>query len=152
MNKKKGKALIYSDGASRGNPGAAGIGGVVTVDGRTCEFSRFIGITTNNVAEYTALIVALEKALESGAKEAEIYLDSELVVRQINGQYKVKHENIKPLFAKCISLLGRFNKYSVRHVPRELNKRADALSKKGANAKSSPADAPTPSSGQQDLF
>ena len=146
---KKERALIYTDGASSGNPGKAGIGGVVTVGGHTHEFSRFIGVTTNNVAEYKALIAALEKALELGAREAEVFMDSELVVRQINGLYKVKHENIKPLFEKCVSLLGRFSKFSVRHVPREQNKRADALSKEGIKAAAS---CPPPAAGQAGLF
>ncbi len=128
------KAVIYSDGASSGNPGKAGIGGVISVGADTFEFSRSIGIATNNVAEYSALIEALKKAVEMGATEAQIFLDSELVVRQINGQYKVKHENIKPLYEKAKSLLSSFEKFSVRHIPREQNKRADALSKEGVNA------------------
>ncbi len=142
------KSVIYSDGASSGNPGEAGIGGVVSVDGHTFEFSRSIGVATNNVAEYSALIEALKKAIEMGATEAQVFLDSELVVRQINGQYRVKHENIKPLYEKAISLLSSFKKFSVRHIPREQNKRADALSKEGIKAPScAPAD---PS--KQDLF
>ncbi len=144
------KALIYSDGASSGNPGRSGIGGVVTVEGRAHEFSRFIGVTTNNVAEYSALITALEKALDLGATEAEIYLDSELLVRQINGVYKVRHENLKPLFDKSVRLLRRFSKFTVRHVPREQNQKADALSKKGIKAERPPA--PKPAPGQQGLF
>ena len=132
------KAVIYSDGASSGNPGKAGIGGVISVGADTFEFSRSIGIATNNVAEYSALIEALKTAVEMGATEAQIFLDSELVVRQINGQYKVKHENIKPLYEKAKSLLSSFEKFSVRHIPREQNKRADALSKEGVNASSCP--------------
>ncbi len=148
---RKEKALIYTDGASSGNPGKAGIGGVVSLGGRTHEFSRFIGETTNNVAEYTALIVALEKALELGALEADVFMDSELVVRQINGLYKVRHENIKPLFEKCVLLLRRFRRFSVQHVPREQNKRADALSKEGI--KKAPGSPPRARDGQQqDLF
>lgn len=143
------KSVIYSDGASSGNPGKAGIGGVVTVGADTFEFSRSIGIATNNVAEYTALIEALKKAVEMGATEAEIFMDSELVVRQINGRYRVKHENIKPLYEKAVSLLSNFKKFSVRHIPREQNKRADALSKEGI--KSSPPPPPC-KAGQQGLF
>ncbi|MDA8168536.1 MAG: ribonuclease HI family protein [Nitrospiraceae bacterium] len=123
------KARIHSDGASSGNPGRSGIGVVVEMGGKTYEISRYIGITTNNVAEYTALIEALKKAAEAGAEEVDVYLDSELAVKQINGQYQVRHENIKPLYARAVSLLRGFRKYSVRHVPRELNKEADALSK-----------------------
>ena len=152
------KALIYSDGASSGNPGKSGIGAVVTVGGRAYELSRFIGVTTNNVAEYTALIAALEKALDLGASEAEVFLDSELLVRQINGIYKVKHENLKPLFGKCVRLLGRFSRSTVRHIPREQNRRADALSKKGIKAgekqktKTSGESRDNPAPGQQELF
>ena len=123
------KAVIHSDGASSGNPGQAGIGGVITYEDKTYEFSRCIGITTNNVAEYSALIEALKKAKELGAQEVEVFMDSELVVKQINGQYKVKHENMVPLFEKAMTLLRSFKKYSVKHVRREENKRADALSK-----------------------
>ncbi len=143
------KAVIYSDGASFGNPGKAGIGGVVSMGDETVEFSWSIGVATNNVAEYSALIEALKKALEMGASEAEVFMDSELVVKQINGQYKVKHENIKPLFKKASSLLSSFKKFSVRHIPREKNKRADALSKKGVTAALL---CPPAKTGQQDLF
>ena len=152
------KAVIYSDGASSGNPGKSGIGAVVTVEGRTHEISRFIGITTNNVAEYSALIAALEKALYLGASEAEVFLDSELLVRQINGVYKVRHENLKPLFDKCVRLLGRFSRFTVRHIPREQNRRADALSRKGIKAgeeqktKTSGEPRVKPTPGQQGLF
>ncbi len=142
------KSVIYSDGASSGNPGEAGIGGVVNVDGKTFEFSRSIGVATNNVAEYSALIEALKKAIEMGATEVQVFLDSELVVRQINGQYRVRHENIKPLYEKAISLLSSFKKFSVRHIPREQNRRADALSKEGIRASSRPPAGPY----RQDLF
>ena len=123
------KALIWSDGASSGNPGRAGIGGVVKIGEHTAEFSRCIGTTTNNVAEYSALIEALEKAAEMGATTVEVHMDSELVVRQINGRYAVRHENMKPLFEKAMKLLKSFDSWSVTHVRREQNKRADALSK-----------------------
>ena len=142
------KAVIYSDGASSGNPGKAGIGGVVSVGAETFEFSRSIGITTNNVAEYSALIEALKKAVEMGATEVQVFMDSELAVRQINGQYKVRHENIKPLYEEAVSLLSTFDKFSIRHIPREQNKRADALSKEGTMA--SPGTSPR--SFKQGLF
>jgi ribonuclease HI len=129
------RAVIHSDGASSGNPGQAGIGGVVRLHDRTYEFSRCIGITTNNVAEYSALIEALRKAHELGAGEVEVYLDSELVVRQVNGLYKVKHENMIPLFEQAMGLLRSFKKYSVTHVGREENRRADQLSKEAIKKK-----------------
>lgn len=132
------KATIHSDGASSGNPGAAGIGGVIKLEGNTHEFSRYIGITTNNVAEYTALIEAVEKAIELGAEEAEVFVDSELVERQINGIYKVRHENIKPLFEKAMALLKSLRRFSVKHIPRELNAEADALSKEAVKKSKTP--------------
>jgi ribonuclease HI len=144
------RAVVRSDGASSGNPGHSGIGGVVRVGDETREFSRYIGVTTNNVAEYTAFLTALEQAKEMGATEVEAFLDSELVVKQINGEYRVKHDNIKPLYGKVMQLLSSFGKYSVRHVPREANKRADTLSKE-ALKKTPPARGPLPS-GQGTLF
>ncbi len=123
------RAVTHSDGASSGNPGAAGVGGVVEFQDQTREFSRYIGITTNNVAEYTALIEALEEARRMGAEEVAAYIDSELVARQINGIYRVNHENMRPLYQKAMRLLHSFKKWSVTHVPREENRRADKLSK-----------------------
>ena len=139
------RAVLHSDGASSGNPGHSGIGGVVRVGEETREFSRYIGVTTNNVAEYTALLTALKKAKEMGASEVEAFLDSELAVKQINGQYRVRHGNIKPLFGEVMQLLSSFDKYSVRHVRREANRRADALSKEAVKKMG-------PAAGQGTLF
>ena len=124
------RATIYSDGASSGNPGPAGIGAVVIVDGNKETISEFIGTTTNNVAEYTALIRALEIAKKRGAREVEIFLDSELIVKQLNGQYRVKNKGLQPLFEKVKLLLSEFNVITISHIPREKNKEADDLSKK----------------------
>lgn len=126
----RGKRLvIYTDGAARGNPGPAGIG-VVISDGRgnpLKEFGAVIGETTNNVAEYTALIRALEEAAGMDAAGIVVYLDSELVVKQLNGEYKVKNLDLKGLHAAATEFLGRYADYRLIHIPREKNKRADQL-------------------------
>ncbi len=124
------RAVIHSDGASSGNPGPSGVGAVVDFKGITHEIAEPIGIATNNIAEYTSLLKALELALELGAREAEVYMDSELVVRQMKGQYKVKNEGLKPLYKRAHKLSCKFRKFSISHVPREENKEADRLSKK----------------------
>ncbi len=129
--------IIYTDGASRGNPGEAGIGVVVvTAAGEpVAEIADYLGRATNNVAEYTALQVALEKARELGARRIEIRSDSELMVRQLNGQYKVKNEGLLPLFRAVAAMLRRFEQATVRHIPREQNRRADALANQGIDEK-----------------
>jgi ribonuclease HI len=123
------KALIFTDGGAEPNPGQGGIG-IVIQDrhGETVTtVSRAVGIVTNNQAEYMAVIAALEKAISLGFDEIEIRADSELIVRQINGRYKVKNVNLKPLYQKVIELKGRFNSFSITHIPRNLNKEADRL-------------------------
>lgn len=126
------KAQIFTDGAARGNPGPAGIGVVIKSGGKTIlEVSDYIGKTTNNVAEYLALIRGLEEALLLGAKEAECFSDSELLVKQIQGEYKVKNEGLSPLFHHLQSLMVKFKKFSITHKAREENKHADALANRG---------------------
>jgi len=121
-------AIIYTDGGSRGNPGPAGIGAVITKDGQSvASISEFLGVTTNNVAEYTALIKALEKSLECGIEKVEVRTDSELMVRQMKGEYRVKNEGLKPLFLKAQALKNRFASFAIVHVRREYNKEADRL-------------------------
>lgn len=129
MTDKPNKLISYTDGGARGNPGPAAIGGVLqNENGETvAEFGEAIGEATNNQAEYQAIIKALEKAQELGAQEVEAYLDSELVVRQLNGEYKVKHANMKPLFEEAQGLVGKFKKVTFAHVFREDNVRADEL-------------------------
>lgn len=131
------KVIIHTDGASRGNPGEAGIGVTIsTTDGqKIAEISEYLGITTNNIAEYKALIRGLEEALLSGATEVEVYTDSELMARQINGQYKVKNEGLLPLYGEAKKLLGQFGSAKVTHVRRELNKAADKLANLAIDAK-----------------
>lgn len=120
---------IHTDGACSGNPGPAGIG-VVIKDGDVIvkEVSRSIGIATNNIAEYTALVVALQEAMLLQAEEVDVKTDSELMYKQIIGEYKVKHENMLPLFEQVKSLIANFKKFNIAHVRREFNKEADKLS------------------------
>lgn len=127
------KLIIYSDGASRGNPGAAGVGAVIQTEAGeiVAEISGFLGKATNNVAEYTALIKALEKAISLGAEEIQAYTDSELMVKQIKGEYRVKNEGLKPLYQKTIDLGRQLNSFSVAHIVRGKNKQADRLANKG---------------------
>ncbi len=126
------KLIIYTDGAARGNPGPAAIGVVLKDEqGRTAAtISRALGVTTNNQAEYTALIGGLEKALSLGAKEVVIKSDSELMVKQLLGRYKVKNADLREMYQKAVQLIGRLEKFSAMNIPREQNKEADALANK----------------------
>jgi ribonuclease HI len=124
-----GKLTVNVDGGSRGNPGPAAIGVVVrNDDGAVVEsVGETIGRETNNVAEYKAMLRGLELALAHGADEVEMIGDSELIIRQIEGRYKVKKADLKPLHAEAKELLGKFDRWTVRHVKREHNADADAL-------------------------
>lgn len=123
------RVIIYSDGAARGNPGPAGAGAVLQgEDGHVIvEVCRYLGEMTNNQAEYRALLLALEEAQTIGAERLTIFADSELMVKQIMGEYRVKNEGIKPLFAKAQKLLRAFSDYTIEHVPRDENRHADRL-------------------------
>jgi ribonuclease HI len=124
-----GLYTLRTDGGARGNPGPAGAGFVLE-DGSGAVVrsgGRYLGCTTNNVAEYEALIWGLETALHEGAERLRVCADSELIVRQVNGVYRVKNEGLKPLHAKARSLLGRFAAVEVLHVRREQNAAADDL-------------------------
>ena len=123
------KIIIYSDGGARGNPGPAGIGAVLYDENKNliAEISEYIGETTNNQAEYKALLKAILKAKDLGAKELECFLDSELVVKQLNREYRVKNKDLAPLFTQIYNLSLSFKKVSFTHVRREYNKEADAL-------------------------
>ncbi|MDD5290504.1 MAG: ribonuclease HI family protein [Patescibacteria group bacterium] len=126
------RLTIYTDGGARGNPGPGGIGAVV-YDGnkkKLAEISEHIGHSTNNQAEYKAVIAALKKAKELGGEELEFYLDSELIVKQLKREYKVKNSDLAPLFLQVYNLEIGFKKISFHHVPRERNKEADALANK----------------------
>lgn len=123
------KIVIFTDGASRGNPGPAAIGVVLRdTEGKiVTQISQCIGRTTNNQVEYRAIIVALEKALELGATHVELNSDSELVVRQIDGRYRVKNATLKPLHQHVKRLLGKLEGFSVSYIPRQRNTEADKL-------------------------
>lgn len=122
------KLRVNVDGGARGNPGPAAIGVVVrSGDEVVAEISERIGEATNNVAEYRALIAGIAKAGELGASDVELIGDSELVVRQVRGEYKVKNAGIKPLHAETLAALDGFDSWSIEHVRREDNADADAL-------------------------
>jgi ribonuclease HI len=130
------KYIVHTDGAARGNPGPAAIGVVIEDDeGRTVyEASRALGVRTNNEAEYLALITALEYLKDIRPAEVEFRLDSELVVKQIGGQYKVKEPRLQTLHSQVIMLLNVVGKYRFRHVPRKQNARADELANEALDA------------------
>jgi ribonuclease HI len=118
---------IFCDGASRGNPGPSAIGVVIKQNGHIAgEIYQKIPDTTNNVAEYSALIAGIERALALGAAKIAIFMDSELVVRQMEGRYKVKKEHLKPLHARALALLDSV-KWQIQHIRREQNAEADKL-------------------------
>ena len=123
------RAVLYADGAARGNPGPAGAGAaLVDQDGRVVgEAMRFIAHATNNVAEYTALIIGLEEARRHAVQDLEIRMDSKLVVEQMNGKWKMKAAHLRPLALEAGALLATFPKRVIRHIPREQNTIADAL-------------------------
>ena len=122
------KATLFADGGARGNPGPAGSGAVLLDEKGNviAELRRFLGHATNNVAEYTALIIGLEEAHKRGVDDLDVRLDSLLVVQQMNGLWKIKHPGIRPLALRAGELLARFPKRTVEHVPREQNTLADA--------------------------
>lgn len=129
-------ASLHTDGGARGNPGPAGIG-VVLADEHgevIADIARGIGATTNNVAEYRALIAGLELALERGIAELDVYLDSKLVVSQVLGEWKIKDERLRALAAKAQILMGKFDAITIQHVRREQNAAADALANQGMDA------------------
>ena len=121
------RATLYADGGARGNPGPAGSGAVLLdPDGTViAELRRFLGHATNNVAEYTALIIGLEEAEKRGIDELDIRMDSLLVVQQMKGLWKIKHPGLKPLAIRAGELLARFPTRTIEHVPRERNTLAD---------------------------
>jgi len=124
------RLLSYTDGAARGNPGPAGAGAILRdAEGTVvAEIAEPLGHATNNVAEWTAVRLAVEEALRLGATHLDLRMDSELVARQISGIYRVKHPDLKPIHAAVMETLRSLDGYTVGHVPRELNKDADRLS------------------------
>lgn len=129
------KVVVYADGAARGNPGPAGAGAVLLDEaGRTvAEVWRGLGTATNNVAEYTALIIGLEEARRLGADEIDVRMDSQLVVRQMQGLWRIKHPGLRPLALRAGELLASFPRRRIEHVPRAENSLADALANRGAD-------------------
>lgn len=121
--------LLYTDGAARGNPGPAGAGWVIKSDQGEflAENCRFLGELTNNQAEYRALLLALEEAQKLKGDILRLFADSELMVRQLKGEYKVKNEGLRPLFQQAVLTLAKFREYTIDYIPREQNSVADAL-------------------------
>jgi ribonuclease HI len=123
------KATLFADGGSRGNPGPAASGAVLFDESGAVlrEVGTYLGVATNNVAEWTGLLTGLEAALDLGVDDLAVRLDSELVVKQISGAYRVKNEGLIPLHAKAKLLLRKFARVDVQHVRRKMNAAADAL-------------------------
>jgi ribonuclease HI len=132
------KVVVHVDGGARGNPGPAAAGAVISApDGEVLdEAAEAIGVATNNVAEYRGLLLGLARARALGASEVEVVNDSELVARQVNGTYKVKHPEMKSLHAAALRALGEFERWSMRSVPRAQNAGADALVNQALDAHS----------------
>jgi len=142
------EAELYTDGGSRGNPGPAGIGAVLKFTNKDTRFStkffkEYIGEATNNQAEYQALLAGLHLAVEAGVTNLKVFMDSELIVKQLRGEYRVKNADLKPLFAEVLKRTNSFSEVSWHHIPREKNKLADELVNEALDGNFSPAeDAP----------
>lgn len=130
--------ILYTDGAARGNPGPAAVGCVLKKgDGTDLQkLSKVIGVATNNIAEYQALIYGLDLAIEFNPEKLNIYSDSELLVKQMKGEYKVKNEELKELKEIVLVKLQNINSYTITHIMRELNSEADALANKALDENS----------------
>jgi len=138
------RVTINIDGGARGNPGPAAAGVIIrSADDQTVlhQAGVYLGRATNNLAEYSALIAALETAAMLKAEDVEVLSDSELLVHQLNGRYRVRNEGLKPLFAKAQDLVETFTSFVIRHVPREKNKEADRLVNQALNLKRNVEDA-----------
>jgi ribonuclease HI len=121
---------VYSDGAARGNPGPSGAGAVLIEPGGTvvAKVGKYLGTQTNNYAEYMGLLLGLKHAKSLGAKEVEVFADSELLIRQLGGRYQVKSPTLRPLYEEAVKLLNDFSRVKLVHVPREMNAAADEMS------------------------
>jgi ribonuclease HI len=135
------KTIVHVDGGARGNPGPAAAASVVSSpDGAVLdEASELLGLATNNVAEYRALLLGLARARALGATEVEVVNDSELVAKQLQGAYKVKHPAMRPLYADAMAALHSFERWSIRSVPRAQNAHADALVNAALDGAATPA-------------
>jgi len=131
------EAILWTDGAARGNPGPAGIGALLkTPSGEVLAAdSAYLGDATNNVAEYKALLLGLERALELGVKRIEVRADSELLIKQIKGRYRVRNAGLRPLYEAALKLLARFEASTLTHVRREHNAEADRLANAGIDSR-----------------
>lgn len=147
------RARLHTDGGARGNPGPAGIGAVlIDGSGRVIgEIARGIGIGTNNEAEYAALIAGLEMAHAAEVTELDVFMDSQLVVSQVSGEWKIKKEHLRPLAVRARSLLERFEAHTLNHVPRERNADADKLANRGMDAAELDAETGGPEQSSLDL-
>lgn len=134
---KAGKYFIYIDGAARGNPGEAGIGIVIqeAQGEKIRQLYKYIGQTTNNIAEYTALVYGLQEALMLGLKEVTILSDSELLIKQLNGEYRVKNASLKSLYEQFLHLKPGFNKLEVKQIGRAENKEADKFANQAIDSR-----------------
>ncbi len=129
-------AVLSVDGAARGNPGQAGAGIVLeAADGSIQRFGEYLGEATNNVAEYRALLVGMQKAAQLGVRELQVRSDSELIVKQLNGQYRVKSPHLQDLYFTAIKAISSFDKVTFTHIPREENKEADRMANLAIDAK-----------------
>jgi ribonuclease HI len=124
------RTRLFTDGAARGNPGPAGAGAVIiSPDGHVvAKVGKYLGETTSNVAEYTGLILGLKRARAMGLRELEVLADSELIVKQLSGEYQVKADHLRPLHDEAKALIAGFDKIDLRHIPREENEAADEMS------------------------
>jgi ribonuclease HI len=131
------RVIVHVDGGARGNPGPAAAAAVVSdLDGHVLdEAAEVLGVATNNVAEYRGLLLGLQRAQLLGATEVDVVNDSELVAKQINGDYKVKHQDMKPLHRAATEVLAGFDRWSMRSVPRAQNAHADALVNQALDAR-----------------
>jgi len=150
---------VYVDGAARGNPGPAAVGVVVLTrqDKKVAAFGEAIGETTNNYAEYTALIHALRLLSVFEVDRLRLYADSELMARQVKGEYRVKESSLRSLHAQVMSMLGRYKDWDITHIPREENAEADRLANRALNEGPPPQPKaarkePPPPEGQSELF
>jgi len=148
LPKQTEQFIIYTDGGSRGNPGPAAAAFILTDKNghRLLARAFFIGECTNNVAEYTAIIKALDAAKQLDAEDIKLFSDSELLVQQLLGKYKVKSDNLKPLFRQAVDLLNGFKKWDVQHITRDKNKQADRLVNQALNLEQDVEDLPAPDS------
>ncbi|MBS3956322.1 MAG: ribonuclease HI family protein [Clostridiales bacterium] len=151
MSEGRPACVIYTDGGARGNPGLAGAGWVLVGEtGKALSSGgKFLGVATNNVAEYHGVICGLTAALAAGCVSVEVRSDSELIVRQMTGRYRVKNENLKPLFLEASALASRFTRVRFTHVRREDNRDADQMANDAMDAEADVGDAPGDARGPQ---